>query len=111
MSDPLHHLHKRKAVYQHLEPYPHPAKFKAFYDRFIMIIGPLGPFIALPQLYKVWIEHDVAGISVWTWGGLAVVAAIWVAYGVLHKAKPIIITYCLWIVMNGSVAIGVMLYN
>ncbi len=71
----------------------------------------MGPFIALPQLYKVWIEHDTAGVSPWTWGGLAVVAVLWVIYGVLHKAKPILITYLLWIVMNSSIAIGVLIYS
>jgi uncharacterized protein with PQ loop repeat len=107
----LHHMHERESIYKNLEPIPHPDPFKRFYDKFILIVGPLGPFIALPQLYKVWIEHDVAGVSPYTWGGLAIVAIIWVTYGVLHQAKPIMLTYALWIIMNSSIAIGVLIYS
>lgn len=107
--DPLQHVHIRK--HHSAELFPHPNSFKRLFDRLILILGPMGPFIALPQIYKVWFTHETNGVSPITWGGLAVVATLWFTYGVLHNSKPIYITYALWIVMNSAVAIGVLVYS
>ena len=46
-----------------------------------------------------------------TWSGFVVVAVFWLMYGLLHKEKPLIMTYILWIVLQGIVVAGVVVYG
>ena len=43
--------------------------------------------------------------------GFVVVAVFWLMYGLLHKEKPLIMTYILWIVLQGIVVAGVVVYG
>ena len=106
----LHHFHKRKRVYELGEPYPHPEKHKRFVDKIIYVIGVIGPVMTLPQILKIFILKDAAGVSAVSWLAYAIVSLFWIYYGILHKEKPIIITYVLWFVMNSLVAIGAFMY-
>jgi hypothetical protein len=36
---------------------------------------------------------------------------VWIAYGIVHREKLIVFTYCLWVVMNGLVALGAIVYR
>lgn len=107
----LHHFHKRKRVYENLEPYPNPNKFKRFMDKGIFVIGVIGPLMTLPQVLKVWIDKDVSGLSIITWISFIVISIFWLIYGILHKEKPIIITQILWFSMHLSILIGMVAYS
>ena len=45
MTEAIHHYHKRKRVHKKLEKYPHPDKFKRFFDKLIYFIGVFGPYL------------------------------------------------------------------
>jgi uncharacterized protein with PQ loop repeat len=105
----LHHLHIRKRIHQQHEPYPHPDRLKNFMDHIIYIVGLAGPLMAVPQLFTVWIDKVTAGVSPATWGLLAVIACFWITYGVIHRARPIVMTYICWLVVNSMIAVGVLL--
>ncbi|PLX28814.1 hypothetical protein C0581_00785 [Candidatus Parcubacteria bacterium] len=112
MSDALHHLNKRKRVHtKELEPYPHPRKFKAFVDHAVYAAGILGPMFGALQVYKIWSTQNASGVSLSLFGSHVVFNIIWLIYGTLHKEKPIIIMYSLWIVVNTLVVIGTLLYS
>ncbi len=109
MTDARHHQHKRKRIYEKHEPYPHPDPLKNMLDKLIYVVGIAGPLMTIPQLLKVWLEQDISGVSVLTWGGMNFISAVWLIYGVVHMEKPIIITYFLWIVFQTMIIIGVLL--
>lgn len=69
------------------------------------------PLTALPQVYMIYTTHDVGGISLWTWFGFMVLGLIFLAYGILHKIKPFIITQLLWFIIDFMVVIGTLLYG
>ncbi|MEK7107430.1 MAG: hypothetical protein AAB899_04570, partial [Patescibacteria group bacterium] len=73
--------------------------------------GILGPVISLPQVIIVYVGQDVAGISVISWLGWAILDIPFIIYGFAHKERPIIITYTLWMMINLSVAIGAVIYG
>ena len=110
-SKGLHHYHKRKRVHKNLEKFPHPNKWKRFMDKSIFVIGVAGPIMTLPQVFKIWVEKNAAGVSALSWGAFAVLAVFWVIYGFMHKEKPIIITYICWIVVEVLIVIGTILYG
>ncbi len=107
----IHHLHKRKRIYEKKEPYPHPEPWKRFLDKFICIIGILGPIFTIPQIFKIWVEKNAMGISLITWIAYLLGATCFMLYGISHKEKPLIIVYASLIVVDILVIIGVLLYG
>ena len=63
----LHHFYKRKRIYQKLEPYPHPNKWKRLMDKLIYAVGIFGPVMTIPQLTKIWLDKNAAGVSAISW--------------------------------------------
>jgi uncharacterized protein with PQ loop repeat len=107
----MHHVHKRKRIHQHLEVYPHPDKFKNFVDRAALVVGFAAPLSTLPQVLQIYINHDASSISILTWSLYIFFGSFWLTYGILHKAKPIIVAYIMWTLVNSSVIIGAILYG
>lgn len=110
MHSALHHQHLRKRIYENLEAYPHPNWFKRFLDKLIFVIGILGPLFTLPQVYTIYVHKNASGVSAFTWVTLFLFSTVWIAYGIAHKEKVIIITYTLWFFINGMIALGAILY-
>ena len=110
-SEVLHHYHTRKRIYKEYEPYPHPIKWKGLIDKIIYPIGILGPILTIPQLLEVWISKNGSGISIFTWTSWILTAIFWLAYGIIHKEKPIIFSYIGWILIDLGVVIGAILYG
>jgi uncharacterized protein with PQ loop repeat len=110
MVHPLHHLHIRKRISQH-EPYPSPDAFKRFLDKAIYAVSIIGPALTLPQIYEIWVHQNASGVSTISWAGYLAMAIFWLGYGVIHKEKPIIIAYVLWIILEALVVVGAFLYG
>lgn len=107
----LRHLHLRKRGHPELEPYPHPDRQKRIADKMVYLASILTPVMTLPQVYNVWINGNVKGISVIAWGFYAIASAIWLWYGILHKEKPLIVLNAFMFVLNSLVAIGAIIYG
>ena len=110
-TEPIHHYHTKKRVYQKLEKYPHTDKWKRFLDKSIYFIGAVGPIMTLPQLMKIWVEKNASGVSAISWIAYLITAIFWLSYGIVHKEKPIIFTYSVWIVFDIFVVIGTIMYG
>jgi uncharacterized protein with PQ loop repeat len=135
-SDGVHHISKRKRVTQNkgifrtlegkgkkefkklksgvaksVEDYPSEKFWVRFLDKLLMIIAVVSPMMAIPQVYEVYGLHAVSGLSFISWASWALFNLPWIAYGFVHKQKPIVIMYILWFLMNASIAVGILLYS
>ncbi|MBT4576733.1 hypothetical protein HOM13_01440 [Candidatus Woesearchaeota archaeon] len=61
------HQHIRKRVHTKFEKYPHPNKLKNNLDKLVYAAGFFGLVMTIPQILKIWVEKNVAGISVVSW--------------------------------------------
>lgn len=107
------HIHKRERKARHhkkLKPYPSRNKKIHFLDRFLLFIGIVGPMTAIPQIYKIYSTMNSSGVSLLTWTFSMIFYAPWILYGIVHKEKPIIITYFLWFIMSMIIAVGTVIY-
>lgn len=111
MNQGFHHLHKRKQIYQNLEPYPHTRRWKRIFDRFMYLVGTLGPVALLPQIIQVWFYRNTGGISLATWSLLGTAALLWCVYGIIHRERPIIVSNIMLALFNFAVVVGVLLYR
>lgn len=80
-----------------------------FSDKMMLIVGIIGPFMTIPQAMDIWIGHKVDGVSLLSWSAYTVLAVIWLAYGLTHKEKPIIVANFLYILVNSIIVSGVIL--
>ncbi len=107
----LHHQHIRKRIHQKHEDYPHPEKFKRFYDKFIYVIVVIAPITNIPQLLRVWTEKDVSGVSSLSWFLFSGISVTWLIYGILHKDKHILLMNALLMIVQALIAIGAIIYG
>jgi uncharacterized protein with PQ loop repeat len=80
-------------------------------EKSTIIAGVLGPVMTAPQIYKIYYFHSAAGVSTLSWLAFGILDIPFLVYGVVHKEKPILITYILWMIANFSVAVGAMVYR
>ena len=102
----VHHYRKRKK-----KPSKEFLKIKKTYDKLIYIIVMICPLMNLPQLYNVWIEKNVSGVSAVSWFGFSIISVTWLVYGILHRDNHIIILNASLIVVQSLVGFGVVLYG
>ncbi len=106
----MYHLYARKRIHQKHEKYPHPTKFVRYLDRLVLSLAVIGPMFDLPQLFKIYRDKSAGDVSFLTWFLFAFFAIPWLIYGIVHKEKPIIISYSLWIVIDTAIVVGILMY-
>lgn len=90
---------------------PKKTPYIVFLDKLTFVIGIIGPFTVVPQIYNIFSTKSAAGVSAATWALIFAVTFPWVLYGIAHKEKSIIVSFILWEIMNATVVIGVLLYG
>ena len=80
-------------------------------DNLIYLGGILGPIVTIPQLIEIWLNKNASGVSVISWTAYLVGAIFWLFYGLVHKERPIIFTYGIWIIIDILIVIGAIIYG
>ena len=80
-------------------------------DKYFWIIALAGPLFTLPQVWKIYLTRTAAGVSLTTWSAYALLNIAWLAYGIKHQERMIILNNLFWLIVNSAVAIGVILYG
>jgi uncharacterized protein with PQ loop repeat len=78
---------------------------KSKIDSLIYLAVVIGPLLTLPQLYSIWVEGQ-KGVSIVSWVAYLIGAIIWLAYGVKHNDKPLIIVEAIWVLLDIMIIIG-----
>ncbi|HVX57640.1 MAG TPA: PQ-loop domain-containing transporter [Candidatus Saccharimonadales bacterium] len=103
----LRHKYERK---QGLKP-QRKSSYIRFLDKLTFVVGVIGPFTVLPQIYSIFSTQSAAGVSLATWVLIFVVTFPWILYGLAHRERSIIVSFILWEVVNLAVVVGVLLYG
>jgi uncharacterized protein with PQ loop repeat len=103
----LRHKHERSK--EHLTHTQ--TSYTIFLDKLTFVVGVVGPFTVLPQIYSIFSTHSAKGVSIFTWALMFIVTFPWILYGVAHKDRSIIVSFILWEVVNLTVVIGILLYR
>ena len=99
------HINQRKRIHQKHQPFPHPDPRVRFLDNVVTVVSLVVPLTAIPQILKIWQTQDASGISIIMWSLWLILSFPMLAYGIVHKTKPFIVMYALWIIIE----IGVIL--
>lgn len=107
----IDHLHTRKRMYQNLEEYPHPIKWKRRFDYAMAFVGLAAPIALIPQAIEIFTTRDVHSFSLTTWLVLGSINFLWGVYGLVHREPPISIANFCSCLLNLTIALGVILYR
>ena len=74
------------------------------------VLGGLSLFtlvMSVPQALIIWIQHQAAGVSVFSWGAYLVSAVAWLVYGLQKHDRNIYLPCLGWIAVDAAVILGV----
>lgn len=108
---PLRHIHKRKRTTKKLKPFPTENKTAKIFDRIIYPAAMISPIMTIPQIMKIWVEQNAAGVSLLSWSAYTISGIFWLMYGILHKEKPIIFANSMGIFLHIFILSGTVLYG
>lgn len=91
------HLHKKK-------------RHDAF-DYLLYIFMIATPVFELPQAWNIYSSKSAADVSLSTWAFFAVSNLAWITYAVRNKLPPLIVTYSLYLIIEVTIVIGILLYR
>jgi len=67
--------------------------------------------MTLPQIWTVWVQGQVSGVSLLSWGTYLLGACLWFVHGLALRDKAIYIACIGWILLNGAVVAGVLVHR
>ncbi len=67
--------------------------------------------MTIPQVLTIWIGHQAAGVSVWTWSAYLVSAFLWFWHGIRKRDKNIYLACIGWIVLDIAVIAGAVVHG
>jgi len=83
-------------------------KRKKALDRLVSIASYIYPLSGLPQVILVY-KGNAAGVSLASWISFTCFAALFLAYGIVHKVKPMVVIYLLWLIIYSLIVIGLLI--
>ena len=69
------------------------------------------PFTAIPQLYKVYITHDVSSLALSSWVLYVIFGSVFVVYACSKRLKPLIIEGLLWLLIYLLMVIAILIFG
>jgi len=76
------------------------------FDRFMLVVGTVVPFLTLPQVIAAW-SGPAEGLSLVSWVAYLIHSICWIAYGFVHRERILVGTNALWALMQLLVIIGI----
>lgn len=80
-------------------------------DRLMYGVAIVAPTVLLPQVFELYVAKDAHGLSLITWGLLALINGLWVTYARAHHEKPVFISSLLSGLIEVFIVIGIFLYR
>jgi uncharacterized protein with PQ loop repeat len=92
-----HHLHRKRR--------------RDLFDYLLYFFMVATPLFELSQAWDIYSNKSAADVSLPTWAFFAVSNLAWSAYAVRNKLRPLIVTYSLYLVIEVTIVIGIVLYR
>jgi len=111
MVNAIHHIHQRKRIYQKHEEYPHHNKWKRILDTLLIVFAGVFPVTNIPQLFRIYVEKNVSGLSLTSWILYPIFTIPWIIYGFMHKEKLIMFAYTANFFILLAIVFGIVMYS
>ena len=68
-------------------------------------------FMTIPQVLTIWAGHQAAGVSILSWSAYLVSAFLWLFFGIRKRDRNIYLPCIGWILLDGAVIAGAIVYG
>jgi len=78
------------------------------------LLGGMSVFtmiMTVPQVWTVWVGQQAAGVSILSWSAYLVSALLWLWFGIRKHDRNIYLPCVGWIVLDGAVITGAVVYG
>ena|SRR5687768_7575168 len=78
------------------------------------VLGGMSIFtllMTIPQVLTIWVSHQAAGVSIFTWSAYLLSAVLWFWFGVQKQDKNIYLPCIGWIALDIAVIVGAVIYG
>lgn len=75
-----------------------------------MGMGVVNLFATLPQVLEIWVGKNATGVSSFSWGYYSFFSTVLLLYGIVHREKPIIVTYTGAVILYSAIFVGSLFY-
>jgi len=87
------------------------ARTDALLRRLLGSVSVFTMVMTMPQVLTIWIGHQAAGVSVLSWGAYLLSAVLWLWHGLRSGDANIYLPCVGWILLNGAVVVGALVYG
>jgi len=84
---------------------------RAAADLLVYPAAIIAPLALVPQALTLYVSQNAQGLALFTWVILALVNIVWIFYGRAHNERPIVLTNAASLMLNFTIALGVILYK
>jgi uncharacterized protein with PQ loop repeat len=78
------------------------------------LLGALSVFtlvMTVPQILAIWVSREAAGVSLLSWSAYWISALVWFWYGIRKRDRNIYLPCLGWLLLDGAVVVGAVLYG
>ena len=78
------------------------------------LLGGMSIFTLLmtvPQIYAIWASRQAAGVSLLSWAAYWISAFVWFVYGIQKRDRNIYLPCVGWLLLDGAVVVGALIYG
>ena len=111
MVEEVQGLRKKQKISERYKSKRRLNKWEKFVYRAVYFVGVFGLIMTTPQILKIWVEKNAAGVSVISWSAYLFVAIFWIIYGIVDRDRPIIFIYSMWVVLDIFIVVGIIMYG
>jgi uncharacterized protein with PQ loop repeat len=105
------HHHHTHVLNEDVSKIIHSKRYVRLIDKMVWIVALGSPLITTSQVWQIYVNKSADDISLITWGAWNLFSFFWLAYGIAHRSKPIIINNILWIIIQSAVVTGKLIYG
>lgn len=88
-----------------------PAHSETVLRRLLAAMSVFTLAMTVPQVLTIWVGRQAAGVSAWSWGAYLLSAVLWFFFGLQKRDRNIWLPCIGWIVLNGAVVVGALVYG
>jgi uncharacterized protein with PQ loop repeat len=86
-------------------------KSDAMLRRFLGAMSIFTLLMTVPQVWTIWVERQAAGVSILSWGAYLFSAVLWFWFGLKKGDRNIYLPCIGWVILNGAVFTGAIVYG
>lgn len=90
---------------------PEADRSNSLVEKILPVLSIVTMAMTVPQVWTVWVDRNAAGVSLLSWGTYLLAACVWFVHGLQKRDKTIYVACIGWILLDGAVVAGVLLYR